>query len=176
MRERPLVDIEISEPPDEVLARFKSCLQSGQCTCEGNVGRKELSLVLQGEERHVFSPWLSMEAHPWKGGTRLRGRFGPHPNLWTLFVFIYSTWVAVFIGGVVYGYVQFVMGQSPWGLWVAVAAGGAQAVACGVDLYGRSKGTKQMNVLRSFVQRTLPEARPVPADAPLPHEGEGALA
>jgi hypothetical protein len=170
MRDRPLVDIEVQLPPEAVMDRFRSCLQGGQCTCEGHVGRKELSLVLRGEERHVFSPWLSLEAHEWRGGTRLRGRFGPHPNLWTLFVFVYSTWVAVFIGGAVFGYVQFAMGTNPWGLWVAVAAGAAQAVACAVDLYGRAKGAGQMSILRSFVSATLPEAEPVPPDAPLPHE------
>lgn len=170
MRPRPLVDIEVQAPPDEVLDRFRHCLDTGMCTCEGSVGKKELSLVLAGEARHVFSPWVSLEAHTWRGGTRLRGHFGPHPNLWTLFVFIYSTWVVVFIVGSVLGYVQYVMGQTPWGLWLAIGAGAAQGVACSVDLVGRSFGRRQMDILRTFIGSTLPEAKEVPADAPLPHQ------
>jgi len=172
MRPRPLVDLEIEAPPDEVLDRFRHCLETGMCTCEGSVGTKELSLVLSGESRHVFSPWVSLEAHRWNEGTRLRGHFGPHPNLWTLFVFIYATWVVVFIVGSVLGYVQFAMSQTPWGLWVALGAALAQGVACSVDLIGRSLGRKQMHVLRQFIGTTLPEAREVPRDAPLPHQVE----
>lgn len=170
MRPRPLVDLEIQAEPDEVLSRFQRCLDTGQCTCEGSVGTKELSLVLAGESRHTFSPWVSLEAHRWKGGTRLRGHFGPHPNLWTMFVFIYATWVVVFIIGAVLGYVQFVMQQPAWGLWIALGAGVAQGIACGVDLVGRRIGRGQMHVLRQFIGNTLPEASEVPDDAPLPHE------
>lgn len=174
MRPRPLVDLEVPEPPENILGRFRDCLATGQCTVEGHVGKGEMSIVLNGESRHVFSPWLSVEAHSWRGGTRLRGRFGPHPNLWTAFVFIYSVWVAVFIGGAVYGYVQFVMGQSPWGLWVALGAAVAQGVACGVDLTGRSIGRKQMDTIRTFLVQQLPDAHEVPPDAPLPHEEQEA--
>lgn len=172
MRPRPLVDIEVQAPPDEVLGRFRSCLETGQCTCEGSVGTKEMSLVLSGESRHVFSPWVSLEAHEWQGGTRLRGHFGPHPNLWTLFVFIYSTWVVVFLIGGVLGYVQFVMGETPWGLYVALGAAVAQGLACSVDLVGRAIGRRQMDVLRQFIGSTLPDAAEVPRDAPLPHQLE----
>lgn len=176
MRERPLVDLEIQAPPDDVLDRFRHCLETGQCLCEGHVGDRELSLVLRGEERHTFSPWLSLQAYPIGEKTRLRGHFGPHPNLWTLFIFIYSVWVAVFVGGALYGSVQLTLGQTPWGLWAAGGAILAQAVACGIDLAGRAKGAKQMDTLRTFIRSTLPEAHDVPADAPLPHQQQDALA
>ena len=170
MRPRPLVDVTVTAPPDEVLSRFRDCLATGACTCEGHVGQKELSLALAGESRHTFSPWVSLQAYPAPEGTRLRGHFGPHPNLWTLFVFIYATWVVVFIGGSVYGYVQFAMGEHPWGLYVALGAAVAQAGACGVDLIGRAYGRRQMDTLRQFIDATLPEAREVPRGAPLPHQ------
>ncbi|TVQ92111.1 MAG: hypothetical protein EA397_08000 [Deltaproteobacteria bacterium] len=168
MKPRPLVDLQTSDPPDLVLRRFRDCLAAGACPVEGHVGSKELSLALSGEGRHVFSPWLSVEVYPWRGGTRLRGVFGPHPNLWTLFVFIYATWVVVFIGGLVFGYGQWITSADPWGLWLAGGAAVAQGVSCGVDLWGRSYGRRQMQTIRDFMLSALPDACEVPPDAPLP--------
>lgn len=172
MRPRPLVDLHVSEAPEDVLGAFRDCLEAGHCTVEGHVGSTEMSLVLDGPSRHVFSPWLSVEAYPWQGGTRLRGRFGPHPNLWTLFVFIYSTWVVVFLVGAVLGYVQLAMNTPAWGLILAGVAAGGQAVACSVDLVGRRIGRTQMSVLRHFLHERLPHASEVPPGAPMPWEGE----
>jgi hypothetical protein len=170
MRPRPLVDLAVPEPPEQVLAAFRACLETGHCTVEGHVGQREMSIVLDGESRHAFSPWLSVEAYPWQGGTRLRGRFGPHPNLWTLFVFVYSTWVAVFLVGAVLGYVQLVMATPAWGLLLAGLAAGGQAIACSVDLLGRRWGRSQMGTIRAFLLERLPHATEVPRGAPLPHE------
>jgi hypothetical protein len=172
MRARPIVDLHVQAPAPEVLGRFRACLDTGACTCEGSVGIREMSLVLRGEERHVFSPWLSVQAYNWEGGTRLRGRFGPHPNLWAIFVFIYAVFVFVFIGGLVYGYVQWVIGEPPTGLLVSLGGALAQGVACSIDLYGRSHGARQMHRVREFLLSTLPEARELPPETPGPHEVE----
>lgn len=168
MRPRPLVDLQTSAAPDEVLAQFRTCLATGACGVEGHVGRKELSLALKGEARHTFSPWVSLEVYPWHGGSRLRGVFGPHPHLWTMFVFVYATWVAVFIGGLVFGYGQWVTNESPWGLWLAAGAVVAQGVSCSVDLVGRSYGRRQMDIIRTFLHDQLPEATELPPETPPP--------
>jgi len=169
MRVRPIVDLHVQAPAPEVLGRFRARLEAGQGACEGTVGVREMSLVLRGEDRHVFSPWLSVEAHVWEGGTRLRGRFGPHPHLWAIFVFIYAIFVFVFIGGLVVGYVQWVMGEVPTGFLVSLAGAFAQGIACGVDLYGRARGRTQMDKVRDFLRNTLPEARELPPETPSPH-------
>jgi len=168
MRPRPLVDLQTPAAPDVVLARFRDCLSTGKCGVEGHVGSKELSLALQGEARHVFSPWVSLEVYPWQGGARLRGVFGPHPNLWTLFVFIYATWTVAFTAGVIYGYGQWITQESPWALWVALGAALAQGASCTVDLVGRAYGRRQMDTIRAFLRDQIPDAADVPPDAPPP--------
>lgn len=168
MKPRPQVDVQSTAPPEQVLAQLRACLEGGSCPVEGHVGTKELSLALSGEARHTFSPWLSLQVYPWQGGTRLRGVFGPHPNLWTLFVFIYATWVVVFIAGVVYGYGQWVTQSAPWALWIALGAAVAQGASCAVDLVGRAASRQQMHTIRAFLSERLPDARELPPDAPPP--------
>jgi len=175
MRPRPLLDIQLVASQEEVMDRFNTRLKDGSSGLGGHVGKTELSLVLKGEERHTFSPWLSLQAYPWQGGTRLRGRMGPHPKLWTLFVFVYSVWMVVFVSGAVYGYVQMVLGDQPTAFWVALIGAVCQGASCSVDLLGRAKGRQQMHLLRNFIRDTLPEAEIVPETAPRPWENEDVL-
>ncbi|MFT7521323.1 MAG: hypothetical protein ACI9MC_003474 [Kiritimatiellia bacterium] len=170
MRSPPLVDLQTETSPAKVLDTFRSCLGTDNCALDGSVGTKEMSLVLRGEDKHVFSPWVSLQAYPGRGGTRLRGRMGPHPKLWTLFVFIYAVWSAVFLSGAVYGYVQLVLGQEPFAFWIALGGVVGQGCACSIDLYGRSKGRKQMHLLHGFLQTALPDAQNVPNSDPMPWE------
>jgi len=83
---------------------------------------------------------------------------GPEPSLWTGFVFVYAALVALFVGGTTYGLVQASLGEVPTGGWAAGAALVGLTGACGLDLLGRRLGRDQMDAIRSFVIRTLPDA------------------
>lgn len=159
MRERPLVDLVIDEPPAQVLHRLETGLADCK-ECLGHVGRSEVSFYVAEPHRHVFSPYLSLEVRPSPQGSRLRGRFGPEPHLWTLFLAIYASFLAVVAAGSVYGSVQVALGLGYSGLLVSAAALLGLGVACGVDLIGRSRGARQMHHIRQFIGRTLPEAEP----------------
>ncbi|MEZ4236996.1 MAG: hypothetical protein R3F59_12755 [Myxococcota bacterium] len=151
MRERPVVDLVTPLPAEEVLARFAQRLIPDDRPCDGHVGRRELSLLVREADRHVFSPWLSLEVTPGPEGTEMRGHFGPHPNLWSLFVALYATQVFVFLGGTMFGWVQLQMGDPPIGLLYAGAALLGLACSCGVDLAGRRAGAPQMQRVRAFI-------------------------
>jgi hypothetical protein len=104
---------------------------------------------------------------PTPNGTHVRGRFGPSPNLWTLFLFLYSVQVAVFVGGTVFGLVQVMLGQQPMGLYAAAVACMTLGMSCTVDLLGRKRGKPQMTTVCHFIRDTLPELqqRPGPGEA-----------
>jgi hypothetical protein len=135
--------------------------------CSGHVGQREFSLEVAGEERHAFSPRISLIVEPTPNGTHVRGRFGPSPNLWTLFLFLYSLQVAVFVGGTMYGLVQTMLGQQPMGLYAAALACVTLGASCTVDLLGRKRGKPQMTTVCHFIRDTLPELqqRPDPGEA-----------
>lgn len=165
MRPRPLVDFDIAASPDDILARVRDALSSSDA-CTGHVGNREFSLEVAGEARHAFSPRVSLMIEPTPNGAHVRGRFGPSPNLWTLFLFLYSAQVAVFVGGTTYGLVQLMLGQPPMGLYAAGLACLTLGSSCGVDLYGRSRGKPQMTTVCHFIRDTLPELeqRPDPGE------------
>jgi len=151
MKHRPLVSVEVPEPPDVVLERFRAELAEPAAPCSGHVGRAELSLRIADPNLHTWSPWLSLEVRPHEDGTLLRGRMGPQPELWTMFVFVYSAEVALGLGGAMYGFGQMMVGETPSGLWAAALALVGLGLSCAVDLTGRRVGRQQMAVLRDFV-------------------------
>ncbi len=161
MRPRPEVHLELARPPEEVLQQFRQTLANPESLCEGHVGSAEFSLTLRGPERHAWSPWISLEVRANEGGTAIKGRFGPHPNLWTGFVLLYSSEVFIFLMGAMLGSVQLMMGDAPTGLLVLGAASFGLAISCGIDLYGRKLGRSQMERIRGFVEAVLLDAREV---------------
>lgn len=167
MRPRPLVDVDVPLPRDVIMDRFRRAL-SAEARCRGHVGRAELSLEVNGPERHAWSPRISLEVRPTEHGCHVRGHFGPHPNLWTLFVFIYSVQVVVVVSGAMYGLVQGMMSEPPTALWAALGATASLGLSCGVDLTGRRVGAGQMEAVRSFIDEVLPEARDRVDGAPAP--------
>ncbi|TNE87730.1 MAG: hypothetical protein EP330_17365 [Deltaproteobacteria bacterium] len=158
MRERPEVDLHVAIPPSEALVRLEKGLV--ECVdCVGHVGRAEASFLLSEKHRHVFSPYLSLEVRPEGEGSRLKGRFGPEPHLWTLFVAIYASFCVMLLAGSVYGSVQVALGLGHEGLYVCAAALAGLAGSCSVDLVGRARGASQMAHIRGFLTDTFPDAR-----------------
>ncbi|MFT6233431.1 MAG: hypothetical protein ACJAZO_003951 [Myxococcota bacterium] len=128
------------------------------------MGRREFSLEVAGEARHVFSPLISLMVEPTATGAVVRGRFGTSPNLWTLF--LYSAQVAVVVGGSLYGLVKVRLGQPPMGLLAAGLASLTLGLSCSVDLSGRGRRKPQMAAVCQFIRDALPELQhqPEPGD------------
>lgn len=159
MRARPRVTYQVQGlTRQQVFDRFKSALTSDGCPCAGSVGRTEVTLYICENLRKVWSPWLQLGVTEADGVTRVHGKMGPQPNLWTAYVFVYSVHVAIFTAGSMYGFVQATLDDSPTGFWASIGALTGLALFCSLDLVGRRLSQGQMGVIRGFVTRTLPEA------------------
>jgi len=119
----------------------------------------------------MWSPHLSVQVEYREGGSLLRGRYGPHPELWTLFVFLYAAVGFLTVIGLVLGFVQWQSGMDPWGLWST----GIGAVGLGIlyliSMAGQRLGAHQMEDLRRRVDQLvegLVAARAAPTEASVP--------
>jgi len=87
-RVRPRFELELPDDPDAVMVRLRGRLS--ECpNCTGvSVGR-HAELFVPQSERRVWSPWLSVTAEAARdGGSLVRGRFAPQPQVWTLYMFL----------------------------------------------------------------------------------------
>ena len=107
-------------------------------------------------ERKLWSPHVSLRLDEEKGeGCTVFGRFAPHPEVWTFFMFLYIALVFAVVFGAVLGYVQWVSNEAPLGflaIGVGVPAIGLIHLASAV---GQRLGQRQMSELKEEVDGVL---------------------
>ena len=84
-RIRPKLDREFDIPASRLLEQLTRALQQEGCPCAGRVFQCQVEIVIRPPLRHVWSPWFSGRVESAGGSerSRIRGRFGPRPGLWT---------------------------------------------------------------------------------------------
>jgi len=153
-RVRPRFEIEIDLDADALMDRVRERLP--QCPhCTGvSVGR-HAELFVPDTERRLWSPWLSVTADEKGSGSLLRGRFAPHPNVWTLYLFLSFGLGFALLVGTTWGYAQWATERTPWAL-----ASIPIIIVLGVLLYfasqvGQRLGGDQMDHLRDAIDELI---------------------
>ena len=157
IRLRPTFELPLPLPADAALERMRRRLNEEDLPrCSAAAGRC-IDLRVADEERRLWSPHLSIQVEDAAEGATLYGRYAPHPEVWTSFMFVYfAAAFAVVLGGS-WAYAQWVSGEPATALW-AVPAG--LAVIFGIHAagaVGRRLGTPQMYQLRTRLERLLGE-------------------
>ncbi|MFN3198795.1 MAG: hypothetical protein ACE366_10350 [Bradymonadia bacterium] len=149
---RPAFELTVSLEQEEAIERIRRWSSDPACACGIMTTASQVDVLVPEARRHVWSPWLSMKAVPHaSGGTRLYGRFAPHPNIWTLFMSAYALMAFVAIMGACWGLAQITLGQSAWAFWgVPGACLGAGGLYYGSRV-GQRLGHGQMDELRGCI-------------------------
>jgi hypothetical protein len=104
------------------------------------------------EKRKVWSPYLSVQVEPRGEGSLLRGRFGPHPELWTFFMFLYTAVGFLTLMGLLLGFVQWQSGMEAWGLWGCWIGAPGLVLLWAVSVTGQRLSAHQMEELRDRIE------------------------
>ncbi len=136
----------------ESLARALADPESG---VEGIAGRASAQVNIPDDEADYWSPELQIQIDEVDGRARLRGRIGPHPHVWMLFMGLHLLVAFAGLAGLMFGLAQLVMGVSPWALWAVPAAVLLSAFVAGAAFIGQGLGTAHVYRLRAFVDQAL---------------------
>ncbi len=151
VRARPRFTIAIDAEPDLVMERLRQRLP-GCPRCTGvSVGR-HAELFVPASERRLWSPWLSVTIEEAGGGAMLKGRYAPHPSIWTLYLFLAFGLVFAALVGASWGYAQWVTGSTPWALASLPAAILLGSGLFALSLVGQRLGAEQMDQLRAALE------------------------
>lgn len=154
-RLRPTFSIRLGPGPDEAMAELRDRLRGTDYDeCTHSKGRCAYFFVDE-EERRIWSPHLSIQVEPRPGGSVLRGRFGPHPELWTLFMFLYTAVGFLATIGLILGFVQWQSGMAPWGLWGVWIGVPSLATLYAVSATGQRLSSHQMAALKDRVDNLV---------------------
>ena len=151
----PYFSIPLAHEPDEAMEVLRGRLTGTNYEeCTRSKGRCAYFFVDE-EERRLWSPHLSVQVEPNSAGSILRGRFGPHPEMWTFFVFLYSAVGFLAIIGLILGFVQWQSGMAPWGLWGVWIGVPGLAVLYGISATGQRLSAHQMAELRRRIDELV---------------------
>lgn len=154
-RIRPTFTIALRPGPDQAMGTLRERLEGTEYVdCTRSKGRCA-DFFVDEEERRIWSPYLSIQLEPSGDGSLLRGRFGPHPELWTLFLFLYTSVGFLTLMGLLLGFVQWQSGMDPWGfrgVWVGVPG---LAVLYAISATGQSLSAHQMEALRQRIDELV---------------------
>lgn len=156
-RLRPRYQMGLDAPPDALLERFRRALSTGISGrgITGAVSGRSVSLHIPKSERHFWSPHLELDLEDSGEGTLVYARVGPHPHVWTLFVAFHAAVAFTGLAGTIYGFAQWGLGQSAWGLLCLPAAICLHAFVGGAAFVGQGLGADQVYRLRAFVDEVL---------------------
>jgi hypothetical protein len=153
-RVRPRFVLPVPLSAEEVLSRTKSALAE-RGDIDGLVLTGRIELVPDRESRHFWSPQLTVDVEAEGEGSVLRGRFGPHPHVWTLYMCIHAIGAFATVGSAMFGISQYLVGQTPWALFALPAAPVLAALVWALAFVGQGLGAEQMYALRRFLEESL---------------------
>lgn len=144
---RPHFDLEFRETADAVMARLRERLP--RCPrCTGISKGNHAELFVPQSERRIYSPWLSVTAEAEHDQTVLRGRFAPHPSVWTWYLFCSFGLAFCLLVGLSLAYAQWATETTPWGLVslpICLVLAGLLVLASQI---GQRMGADQMHHLK----------------------------
>ena len=155
---RPRFELQLPIEPETWLQTLRMLLDSDPGCLRGQVFRKHAVLEICDQARTFWSPYLTLEVEGEPDGAAIRGRFSPHPHVWTMFMGVYIMLAIIALGGLSYGIVQLTLGQPAWAFLIVPAAVAMFGFVYGATLIGQGLGAEQMYTMRSMVDRTCVDA------------------
>ena len=150
---RPTFQTVTGVEPNDVLRLLEAALTEGDENVVGRIYTSSAVLKVRPEHEQFWSPQLQISVDPHlPGGSVVRGRFGPRPAIWSMFVAIYAAIGFLTMMGVIYGYSQLTLGGSGVYLWSGPIGIALALVVYLVARTGRSLGMSQMRQLKKFFE------------------------
>lgn len=152
---RPTFEIVTGLSVVEAMRRLRRAISGPGAAAVGCTATHHAELYIPEPARRPWSPWLSLELEEAPTGCLVRGRFSPHPAVWTLYMFLWFALGFAVLVGASWGYAQWATDSRPWALASLPVAAAAAAALFAVSLVGQRLGRHQMVELRAVVLDAL---------------------
>lgn len=155
IRIRPRYNFTVPLDKKTVLEKLRAAIGDPGARVKGKFVKPLVVVSVLDEDRHFWSPELSLDLEKKEGGTEVRCLLGPHSSIWTMFATFYAFAVLVGVAGLVWGFSQMAAGMSAYGFWLVPVSILLIAGAYGIALTGQRLAYDQMLHLRSFIKESL---------------------
>lgn len=113
-------------------------------------------------ERHFWTPRLMLGLESPEGETTLiRGTYGPNASVWSLYLYVYLFigTGAIFSG--IFGFCQWQLGMTAWGLWIFWTLAGFAAVMYLIAQMGQKLAAQQTFSLHQAYEKAAGQSIPI---------------
>lgn len=124
---------------------------------------QHLFIDIGDEESHYWSPQLQIEVeHLSEKTSKIRGLFGPKPQVWTFFMFLHFGIATAFLAFAVIAYSNWSLHKdTAFAMWMVVVLPVVWVGLYFLGRAGKSTGKDQMDELKYFVKQLLTSIHPL---------------
>lgn len=149
---RPHFDVRLPDDGRSLFAALKSRLAVADAPFVGSVLSSHAYLRIPRRERSLLSPNLNLELVTEPDGVVLRARFTPHPSVWMGFMAVFFTLGLTGVGGLMYGFAQMTVDETPWSMLAAPVCLGLIAFVYGAAFVAQGLVQEEMYAMRAWVE------------------------
>ena len=141
----------------EIQDRIRNALENHHYPYSAIYLPNQITLKIQPEERHFWSPQLNITLEEHEKSTLIRGLYGPNPSVWAMFFFAYASLgiIILFAGMVVLSQLSLGMETPLW--WVVPLSASLALLVYLIAQTGQKLGAQQMFDLHHFYEEILGE-------------------
>lgn len=153
---RPRFTIECKGTVSEVMNVFSLHLDKEKNSFRSRKVNNHFFIDIPQKETAFWSPQLQIEVVEEDNQTKIKGLFGPKPQVWTFFMFLHFGVATAFIGFGILFYVKNKLGGSVvFPVVMLVALPIIWFVLYFLGSIGKEKSKPQINTLKQFVKKVL---------------------
>lgn len=152
---RPRFEVVVNMTVADASDSLRRALEATDTPVEGFARDATAQVNIPADEASFWSPELEIKIDEVDGKARLRGRIGPHPHVWMMFMGLHMVIAICALGGLIFGASQWSLDQPAWGLWAGPAAVVLHAFVAGAAFVGQGLGAEHVFRLRAFVDDAL---------------------
>lgn len=157
IRSRPRFKLYTQLSKEEVARDLQYCLDKNSDRFYGNVNSEVATIQVRTEIDNYWKPNLALRIEKEDERTVIRGIFGPHSSIWTLFMFLYFLFSVLWMTFITMFFVerQINSHEFPWALPASFVMLAGMGLTYFASRVGQKKAKSEMKLLRQFAEKTV---------------------
>ncbi len=142
----------VKETPEEIVEKVKIILAENNDKIVGRITHNHIRIRIVEKNRHFWSPQLSLNLEETGLGTEVRGLYGPKPDIWLGYMFVYFFLGFATLVVSVIGLSRYNLGLSSYILWAIPFVLGGVFVLWASSRAGQKLGNDEVRLIDSLIK------------------------
>lgn len=152
---RPKFSITTELSSNDIVERIRLALSDTNAPFKGTILASHAILKIPLSAQHYWSPQLDLDIEDIPTGSVIKGRFGPRPSVWLMFIFCYCILAFISLMIMIMGFAQMNLGMSAHILWGLHITGVTFLFVFFTAKAGQKLGQEEMRQLKAFLLKAI---------------------